>query len=132
MKTIVVQSKQEARNYKCDEPWIAISISTQKGEWPSIPIGNRQGLLQLHFQDSEFPGRATISPNQAEEIVRFVREHDVSHIMVHCEMGRSRSPAIAAALANIFNEGNDQAFFQPPYTPNMLVYRLVLNAADRV
>lgn len=132
MKKITVLSKEKAKSWVSDEPWIAISVSTQEGEWPVLSEANRQGLLQIAFKDSEFRGREGISPNQAKSIVEFVASHSVDKILVHCEVGHSRSPAIAAAIANIFNNGEDREFFLEPFTPNRLVYDMVLRAADYV
>ena len=133
MKKISVRSRTEATEFKSEEPWIAISISSH-GQWPVLSEANRVGLLQLAFQDIEFQSRSgAISPNQAEEILKFVETHkNVDNILVHCEAGTSRSPAIAAAIANIYNKGEDKIWFHEPYIPNKLVYNAVLKAADRV
>jgi predicted protein tyrosine phosphatase len=51
----------------------------------------------------------------------------VDVVIVHCGAGVSRSAGLAAALAKWYN-GSDLEFFKPPYAPNMLVYRTMLEA----
>ena len=71
-----------------------------------------------------------MSPDQAAQIWRFVREHEgqVGTIVVHCEQGMSRSPAVAAALCKA--KGGDDARFWRQNQPNPYVYQLVLNASQ--
>jgi len=45
--------------------------------------------------------------------------------MVHCEAGMSRSPAVGAAISKL-RWDDDQVFFDK-YTPNMRVYRHIMN-----
>jgi len=97
-----------------------------------------RGLLQLAFDDAE-PTRSTelagtftlMTCQQADEIWKFVEQHkdDAGAVIVHCEAGVSRSPAVAAALCKGMG-GNDRQFFRK-YQPNMYVYRLMLEAARR-
>jgi len=57
----------------------------------------------------------------------FVHRHllDVRRIIVQCDAGLSRSPAVGAALARVLN-GDDAEFFGGRYRPNMRVYRTLL------
>ena len=50
----------------------------------------------------------------------------VRAIFVHCDAGLSRSPAVAAALTRTLL-GQDDAYWFKTKTPNMLVYRTLLN-----
>ncbi len=132
-KQIVVYSKQDAATFQCAAPWACVSIATQAGTWPKIDEGRRQALLQLAFADLEIPapGQSLFCESHAEEILDLVRDvwDHVELIMVHCEAGVSRSPAVAAAIARI-HLGKDQAFFQPGvFNPNQLVYQTLLNVA---
>jgi len=65
----------------------------------------------------------------AEQILEFVSTYalDVGLIVVHCEVGISRSAGVASALSLIYN-GEDQYYFDH-YLPNMLVYRKIINMA---
>ena len=75
----------------------------------------------------EFWGRKQIlfSYVNAKEIIDFWNEINSDLLIVHCEAGVSRSPAIAAALTKI-NEEDDNFYFKN-YRPNSLVYRTILN-----
>ncbi len=92
-------------------------------------------MLVLAFDDAEeipgLPGEIQLmTPRQATQIVRFVNQHrtEVGTIVVHCEQGMSRSPAVAAALCRALGE-DDQPFWQE-YQPNRHVYRLLLVACS--
>jgi predicted protein tyrosine phosphatase len=63
---------------------------------------------------------------QAKQICEFVRKWDghVGSVVVHCEQGMSRSPAVAAAISKCL--GLDERSFYRQYQPNRHVYRLVL------
>ena len=68
-----------------------------------------------------------MSKNDAARIVEaFAQYNDrVSQIIVHCDAGYSRSPAVAAALTKALGESDDQ-YFGHGYCPNMHVYNNVL------
>ncbi len=94
-------------------------------------------VLYLAFHDAEPtdtlvipPEIRLMTPGQAEKIQAFIEKHraNVGAIVVHCEQGMSRSPAVAAALCKAM--GGDDARFWREYQPNRYVYRLVLAAAD--
>ena len=100
---------------------------------------NNKGVLRLAFHDSDpnnkhNPHIATeeqlFGEKRANLIIDFVAEikDKVDMLVVHCEAGVSRSPAIAAVLAKI-HFGDDKAFFKAPFTPNMHVYRVMLDTA---
>jgi len=75
-----------------------------------------------------FPEEAIFKEETANLILSFydlVVKEGAEVMMVHCEAGVSRSPGVAAALSKI-HLGEDQEFFDN-YTPNMLVYRKILN-----
>ena len=115
-----------------------VVISIHDTYSPPAKVKNQSGLraiLQLAFDDAE-PTNSTelaamtlMSSDQAREIWRFVLEHkdNVGAIVVHCEAGVSRSPAVAAALCTAMG-GNDRKFFRD-YQPNLYVYKMVLAAA---
>jgi predicted protein tyrosine phosphatase len=93
-----------------------------------------KGVLRLHFPDAEvasdqFPEAVLFAPADARQIWAFVLGHpEVQRIVVHCDAGVSRSPAVAAALARILN-GDDAEYFAGRYRPNMRVYRMLLEHA---
>ncbi len=71
-----------------------------------------------------------MTPDHADRVWRFVRKHEsqVGTIVVHCEQGMSRSPAVAATLCK--GKGGDDARFWRQYQPNPYVYRLVMDASE--
>lgn len=94
--------------------------------------GQCRGVLLLRFHDAEpTPGFSMppeirlFSPKQARQIAKFVDEHrgDVGTIVVQCEQGMSRSPAVAAAICEAL--GDDSASIWSTYQPNRFVYELL-------
>ena len=127
---IQVCSRRGAREFKSDVPWAAISITSNPHVWPDLSEENRVGLLQLYFLDRTQHGEDTITQEHVQQILDFVKEHwdKIDGLLVHCDAGLSRSPAVAAAIAKIFiGEGEDQPYFQR-YWPNYLVYKMILEA----
>lgn len=62
----------------------------------------------------------------ADKILKFVDEQiekGVDTFLIHCDAGMSRSPGIAVALDEIYNENNK------PFTPlyNKFVYKTIIN-----
>lgn len=90
------------------------------------------GVLHLSFHDAEpragLPtGIVLLSTEQARAIRAFVEEHaEAGALLVHCEQGSSRSPAVAAAVCKA--QGGDPARFFEDYVPNQFVYETVLAA----
>ncbi|HTG43196.1 MAG TPA: hypothetical protein VK633_01570 [Verrucomicrobiae bacterium] len=94
-----------------------------------------RGVLVLSFDDAEeIPGTAQpdeiklMTSEHAKEIWRFVEKHraEVGTVVVHCEGGVSRSPAVAAALCQSL--GGDAGRFWQEYQPNQHVFHLMLQA----
>lgn len=127
-----------------DEPHIIISIRTPGGpkikvrrgpatrdvlfiafpdlswEYKALPMILRGGGKYAYTDDQLF------SVSQAKEILAFVERHkDVESILINCEGGVSRSPAVAAALGQILHG------VSPPYDgTNRLVYETLLAASS--
>lgn len=117
-------------------PYIVVSISDPGSPQPKIrPSRLCRGILRLRFHDAEPTKGFTPPPEikqmtqqQAMAIWQFVQKHlaNIKMIIVHCEAGMSRSPAVAAAICKGLG-GDDSRFFED-YQPNMYVYRLLLEA----
>jgi rhodanese-related sulfurtransferase len=134
MYEAVVCSRSNAPAYHFPEPWVAIQIAGDPNKgWPEfLDRSNLVETLKLAFLDIEFAGRSGgISVVQANQILDFALKHldNVSTLLVHCEAGQSRSPAVAAALSLLWGL-DEKRWFNPPYTPNMIVYRLLLKLAQ--
>lgn len=119
--------KRLAVLFTCEEPWAAISISTDPGMWPALNESNRVDLLQLSFADIDLPRPGGMTTSDADAIIAFVTKNYpvVKCFMVHCEAGYSRSPAIAAFIKKVFGDGDESFFFQH-YGPNLLVYNKLI------
>lgn len=116
-------------------------ISIRDPGRPRAKIKKQAGLrdqIFLTFHDAEptigfnLPAEIKlITPAQADEICDFVHRHKttVGAIVVHCEQGMSRSPAVAAAISDAL--GLDPGRFWQLYTPNQHVYHTVAHAFER-
>ena len=114
-----------------DSPWACISVSSPKLSHPIISKSNLLALLQLEFYDAdldrpEYEAEHLFNRYHAEQILDFVEELQgkIDLLMVHCEAGMSRSPAVGAAIAKL-GWDDDRVFFKQ-YTPNMKVYRTLM------
>lgn len=118
------------------EPTLIISISSTDDQIPLILKSGENKMVAhvefLMFDDIDtsesIGGMKPMSKNDAARIAgTFAQYNDrVSQIIVHCDAGYSRSPAVAAALTKALGE-DDSSYFGHGYCPNMHVYRLVLN-----
>ncbi len=130
-KHFEVRSAWNARLFRSDRPWAAIQISSRANH-PDLSDENRVGLVRLAFEDTwEAETVASFNAALAQEILDFVESmwNRVEVFLIHCEVGMSRSPAVAAALSRIHD--NDDGLWFEMYFPNPLVYRLLLDVAAR-
>jgi predicted protein tyrosine phosphatase len=64
--------------------------------------------LTLYFDDVKINENNFISPDEANEIISFLKKHhDKAGIVVTCDYGKGRSPAVAAVAAKIYSEPFD-------------------------
>jgi predicted protein tyrosine phosphatase len=92
------------------------------------------GVLRLSFPDAEVASELhaeaeLFSREHAAATWSFVLQHraTIERVIVHCDAGVSRSPAVGAALGRVLN-GDDAEFFAGRYRPNMRVYQMMLDA----
>lgn len=130
---IVVCDREGATEFRSPAPWAGISITTDPGDWPVIDRINRTALLQLAFADLEAPaaGEKLFDQQDAHRLLDFVRSvwDHVEMLMVHCQAGLRRSPAVAAAVSRIYFGEDADWFRYGVYEPNMLAYETILNTA---
>ena len=120
-KHFEVRSARNAEFFRSDRPWAAISITSGQ-EHPVLSEVNRVGLLRLVFDDITQPDTPrSFTPVLAAEILDFVARvwDKVEVLLIHCDVGLSRSPAVAAALSRIYY-GDDGPWFELDF-PNRLV-----------
>ena len=116
-----------------DVPHVVISITSAPTDLARIPASPRlRGVLRLSFADVVEPEAddrlVLFDAEHARAILEFVTAHrpSIERILVHCDAGVSRSPAVAAALTRAL--GGDDADWFVRYRPNPRVYRGVLAA----
>jgi predicted protein tyrosine phosphatase len=130
-KHFEVRSARNAEFFRSDRPWAAISISSRE-DHPALDQQNRVGLLQLVFDDTAQPDNPrAFTSSQAEEILQFVERmwDKAQTFLIHCEIGMSRSPAVAAALSRIYYN-DDGPWFEMDFF-NRLVYQVLVESAAR-
>jgi len=137
---IVVRCRDEVEEgFLIREPYMLISI--RDPDKPKVRVkksGLCKAVLSLAFHDAEPTESLRLPPDirlmtakDAADIWRFVREHQdaVRAIVVHCEQGMSRSPAVAAGVAA--GLGLDDRKFFERYQPNEFVRSLVSEASSQ-
>lgn len=132
---IEVYCREDMQAFRSSVPWAGISIAADADDWPVIDRDNCVGLLQVQFADLEqpHPGEKLIDEPDAQRILDFVAEvwSQIGLLVVHCQAGLRRSPAVAAAVSRIYF-GEDSIWFTPGvYEPNYLVYETILRLAQQ-
>lgn len=126
MKIIVCPLRSLAE--KAGENCVALLSSSSGLEHirlPDIPYVFRQ----YEDLDVEMPGRS-FSMEDAEAFGAFLRSlpPQTHTVFCCCDAGKSRSPAVAAAVCRFFGQ-DDLYIWKDPYVqPNMLVYDLLTQA----
>ncbi|MBI1338458.1 MAG: hypothetical protein GC164_16065 [Phycisphaera sp.] len=138
IKIMVSDRESVERGLPMREPYVLISIRDPYRRPVRIrPHRLCQAVLELAFHDAEpvagfepIEEIVYMSEDQARAIWKFVREHvgRYTAIVVHCEQGMSRSPAVAAALA--VGLGVNGREFWEEYQPNTFVFRLMACQPD--
>lgn len=85
--------------------------------------------VRAHGNDTTFTLKEEdlCQPADAVKIIDLVEAHpEAKEILVHCTAGKSRSAAVAAALHKVLNGSDAEIFDNKRYSPNMRVYRMVL------
>ena len=132
-----------------DVPHVFISITTpgdRKGLAKLPESAMTLGVLRLSFHDldliaddvlkameeDEGEKYTLFGDSDADKIVEFITKHrgQLGAVIVHCDAGVSRSPAVAASIAKTFGKSDDSFFFKR-YHPNRRVYRGVLDSYYR-
>lgn len=134
----LVLSEREIKQYETNKKHIVISIASPEADiveiFPSFPP---LAILYLRFPDLDkelenYKYNYTLfNKYTAKDILRFVNQYKdkIELIICQCEVGICRSAGVAGALSKILN-GDDTYIFKH-YCPNRLVYRTILNEANR-
>jgi predicted protein tyrosine phosphatase len=137
MKFIVAGREEIEQGFVVRTEYVVISIADPGKRRPRIrkPCGFRDVLfLQFHDampDDGVEPTEEIVlmTTDHAAAIWEFVNRYrdTVGTIVVHCEQGMSRSPAVAAAISTVLGEP-EKRFFRE-YAPNQYVYELMIATA---
>ena len=140
MKIIVTDRFGIEAGIQIQNAYVVISIHDPSRSPANVPRqANLRDVLVLSFNDADPAAYATeggppdVQPMTSEQAARvwdFVDRHrsEIETIVVHCEGGYSRSPAVAAAIAE--GLGLDHRRFLQNYMPNQHVYHTMLDAFD--
>jgi predicted protein tyrosine phosphatase len=140
LKIIVTDRESIERGFLVRGAYALISIRDPDRRRVKIPRSPLlKATLELAFHDAE-PSEGFRLPENirlmneedAAEIWRFVRQlpTEVGTLVVHCEQGVSRSPAIAAGLSQ--GLGEDSEFFRNNYQPNAYILNLVVQSSRKL
>lgn len=132
-----ILSEREIKKYQSNEKHVVISITSPEAKFVKLPDNpNRLGILMLKFPDLDREierykyNNLLFNKYNAQAILNFFNLHigQIELVIVQCEAGISRSPAVAAALSKAI--GQDDSYFFKHYIPNRLVYRTILKEAN--
>lgn len=138
MIQFIVLNEEEIKKYNIAEKHIVISITSPGYKHPELPsLESRVAVLQIKFHDIDksFVSKGKTYPaftkEQAEIILDFFDNYKskINSVIVNCEVGVCRSPAVAAGLAKANGQDNNKFFKY--YCPNMHVYSKILEVANR-
>lgn len=134
-----VKSQREAEGLNdLHVPHVIISINFPKrsGEPLANPSANEStyDILFLRFSDvgrysNEYDDGARMNPRcvpfsreMARQVIGFIEQSKVEHVIIHCLMGASRSASMANALSQFYNSCNVTSWG----SMNRLVYNIML------
>jgi predicted protein tyrosine phosphatase len=129
---VIVLSYSLAIDYRlefADTYAISMMSSWVAPQLPALP--KFKDILSLRFDDAQEEDSDAdtllFAQDHAEAIWQFVKDLQGQdhHLVVHCEAGISRSPAVAAALADGFG-GDDVPWYFENYVPNRYVFDTML------
>ncbi|MEI2769894.1 MAG: hypothetical protein V9G98_03875 [Candidatus Competibacter sp.] len=142
---VVVFSRSQAERYTQKSPWVHLSIADPFSHIlrPRRACPRKVDILRWQFLDTtpeeieNDPQREEIAlflfgADQAERIVAFLdkHKHAAVDVVVNCEMGVSRSAAVANFVLEYF--GLRQASFAPPrHDPNPYVLEVLREVGSR-
>lgn len=128
---LVVCTREQAVGVTHDKPWAVISIRNPGGTPVEFNCPNLKGVLYLEFDDTDrlSDHEIAFTLDMARTVWDFVESHkEVDTILVHCLLGHSRSPAIAAAIDKTYT-GDDSKWYKTK-VPNRRVFRCMLHVAE--
>lgn len=159
MVVIRVRNLEEAKRYEPTRPTYAIRIrgpeiwdvanfgQLRQSEWYNDQLERKSMVHEYIFCDIDDPNYKVDSDEGSGDDTVLINEQIASRILldfrkslgrfeellVHCVMGEGRSPAVALALNDLFNLGEDSFSFSERYPKlNQLVYREIIKAGYKL
>ena len=121
---------------RMEQSFAIISIMTSPFQPVHIPKNeNCLGELRVNFPDlintiEGFERHELFSPEIANKIWAFLETvPQAKTLIIHCEAGVSRSPAVGAAIAQVLGQDYEEYFTK--FVPNPLVYRIMLETWNK-
>jgi predicted protein tyrosine phosphatase len=133
---ILVFNRADVQKVRITGRHAYISLADSDQEPAALPHSEEcADILRMFFDDVLDHGDqgrpiTAFGPEHARQILDFwasVRDR-IDTLVIHCNGGQCRSPAIAAAIERI-ETGDDERWFRSK-RPNMLVYRTLLKTYD--
>jgi len=125
---IITLSQSAAEKFTHHEKWAVISITSPGEDLVIFQCPNLQHALRLMFDDVNKirEGFRAFWRGDAEEVWDFYDtiKDDVDLLVIHCLMGQSRSPGIAAGLEKVLT-GTDEVWFKTKL-PNSRVHQAMV------
>lgn len=127
---IVVSSLGDARRSHAHFDGVITVEDRAMRDGLRVPPAGRAKQVVLRFDDVDFDDRLSspATPGQVAEAIVFARGFTRSRLLVHCNAGLCRSPALALAIiADRMGRGREQeavdalALIRPGAAPNLLV-----------
>lgn len=134
---IQVLSRRLAESTTHDLPYAVISITDSPTNLCKLKRSdNLKFVHRVSFRDVRNADlkitKSVISQKDAKDIVEFSKKivlADIKLLIVHCEMGISRSSAVAQAISEFFN--GDGELIRKAYSPNQIVYQAIRQEFNR-
>jgi len=126
---VTVKDKFSIHTYEPHENSVLIRISDS---WDLRPVKqNYQRVIKFHFYDiTDKTSSVAIKKEEAIKIAKYIKLYkNINEIVVHCDYGKGRSPAIAKVISEKFGVPFDTNKYPGI---NMLVYNKVKQALSEV
>lgn len=114
----------------CSGSVYVISITDPGSDPVSLPC-QEDNILRLQFHDLDriYPQLQKVtyfSKQHAKQIHQFLLS-SIDHLVIHCEAGICRSPAVGLAIASYLNLFGDVTHIIRKYIPNLMVFTILRN-----
>lgn len=127
--SVDIKAIYEIKEILPEENYIIISMDS-KYSW----MAEYSNVCLVHFADTEHEDHPdAISSMHIHRIKNFLdfKDGENGTLIIACDEGRSRSPALAAAILRIYGQEDDYIWKDTSKRPSWLVYKKVLEYYDQ-